>query len=201
MPIASQETPEHYYRWAIVEIFRRIIQTLLSSRVFSVPGINTLKVVILRIFFNIGRNTSILHGVYFESHHAITRTFAIGSNVSISEKVVIDYSGGVRIGNDVWISPGASIYTHDHIALSRKLKSKQNIRYSSLEIGEDAWIGARAIILPSVRRIGHGAIIGAGSVVTQDINDWEIVIGNPAKKIWERSEFSEESPPKPSGIN
>ena len=196
MPIASRDKPEHYYNWAFTEILRRTIQLLLSFRVFSIPGFNSLKVAILRIFFNIGRKTSILHGVYFESHHAISKPLLIGSNVAISENVIIDFTGGIVIGNEVWISPGAAIYTHDHIALSRKLKNEQNIRYSSLEIGEDAWIGTRAIILPSVRKIGQGAIIGAGSVVTQDINDWEIVIGNPAKKIWERSEFSRESPPK-----
>ncbi len=189
MPVASKDKPSNYTSWAMSEIVRRFVQIILSWRLFSIPGINSIKIAILRLFFKIGKKTSILNGVYFESHHAIKKPLLIGKNVAISEKVIIDYTGGIEIGDEVWISPEALIYTHDHIALSRDLKRKQNIRHSSLTIGEDAWIGARAIILPSVRKIGRGAIIGAGSVVTQDVGDWEIVIGNPAKKIWERSEF------------
>lgn len=48
-----------------------------------------------------------------------------------------------------------------------------------LEVGHDVWIGARAIILPKCRRIGLGAIIGAGTIVTHDVPDFSIVTGNP----------------------
>ena len=47
-------------------------------------------------------------------------------------------------------------------------------------IGNDVWIGARVIILPGVR-VGNGAIIGAGAVVTHDVPDYAIVGGNPAR--------------------
>lgn len=55
-----------------------------------------------------------------------------------------------------------------------------------LEIGNDVWIGANVIILPSVRKIGNGAIIGAGSVVTKDVEPYSVVAGNPAKFIKNR---------------
>jgi acetyltransferase-like isoleucine patch superfamily enzyme len=55
-----------------------------------------------------------------------------------------------------------------------------------VEIGDRAWIGARAIILPGVR-IGEGAVVGAGAVVTRDVGPFEIVAGNPARKIGERN--------------
>lgn len=55
-----------------------------------------------------------------------------------------------------------------------------------LHIAGDVWIGARAIILPGCKRIGHGAVIGAGSVVTKDVPDWAVVGGNPAKVIKNR---------------
>ncbi len=57
-------------------------------------------------------------------------------------------------------------------------------------IGNDVWIGASAIILPGIK-IGNGAIIGAGSVVTKDVEDFAIVAGNPAKVIGKR--FSDET--------
>ena len=55
-----------------------------------------------------------------------------------------------------------------------------------LEIGHDVRIGANAIILPGVSRIGNGAVIGAGSVVTKDVGPYEIVAGNPARTIRKR---------------
>lgn len=54
--------------------------------------------------------------------------------------------------------------------------------YEKISIGHDVWIGARAIIIDGVK-IGHGAIIGAGSVVTQDVPDYAITGGIPAKTI------------------
>lgn len=52
-----------------------------------------------------------------------------------------------------------------------------------LEICDDVWIGARAIIVPGCKRIGSHSIIGAGAVVTKDVPDYAIVGGNPAKII------------------
>ena len=52
-------------------------------------------------------------------------------------------------------------------------------------IGDDVWIGTRAIILPGVR-IGRGAIVAAGAVVTRDVNEFDIVGGNPARVIRSR---------------
>lgn len=55
-----------------------------------------------------------------------------------------------------------------------------------LVIGHDVWIGCNAIITPRCRRVGNGAIIGAGAVVTKDVPDFAIVAGSPAKRIRDR---------------
>lgn len=62
---------------------------------------------------------------------------------------------------------------------------------SCTEIGSDVWIGHSAIILAGCRKIGHGAIIGAGAIVTKDVPDYAIVAGNPARVIKYR--FSEDT--------
>jgi acetyltransferase-like isoleucine patch superfamily enzyme len=67
---------------------------------------------------------------------------------------------------------------------------KDMLSRQKLEIGNDVWIGEGVIILPSVKRIGNGAVIGAGSVLTKDVEPYTIVVGNPAKAIKHR--FSEE---------
>jgi acetyltransferase-like isoleucine patch superfamily enzyme len=53
-------------------------------------------------------------------------------------------------------------------------------KYNRVVIGNDVWVGAQAIIMPGVI-IGNGAVIGAGSIVTKDVQPYEIVVGNPAK--------------------
>ena len=55
-----------------------------------------------------------------------------------------------------------------------------------LTIGHDVWIGARVIILPGCRQIGDGAVVGAGAVVTRDVEPYRIVGGNPARVIQPR---------------
>jgi len=61
-----------------------------------------------------------------------------------------------------------------------------DVERTSLEIGADAWIGANVTILPGCTRIGVGAVIGAAAVVTGDVPDFAVVVGNPARVIRER---------------
>jgi virginiamycin A acetyltransferase len=61
--------------------------------------------------------------------------------------------------------------------------AEDTITSSLLEIGHDAWIGERAIITPGCSRVGVGAVIGAGAVVTKDVPDFGVVAGNPAKLL------------------
>lgn len=63
---------------------------------------------------------------------------------------------------------------------------KDTLMRPEIFIGNDVWIGASSIILPNVKKIGNGSVIGAGSVVTKDIGEFEIWVGNPAKKIGDR---------------
>jgi acetyltransferase-like isoleucine patch superfamily enzyme len=68
---------------------------------------------------------------------------------------------------------------------------EEMITRNELVVGNDVWIGHNALILPNVQRIGDGAVIGAGSIVTRDVPDFAVVAGNPAKVIKYR--FSNET--------
>ncbi len=177
------------------ELFRRFVQCLFSSFIFDGPGFSFLKISIYRCFFKIGRNSYISRASMLLSAHSTARSsLKIGENVGIEHYCDIDYSGGLEIRDNVWISRGVLIETHDHRIKSRDLKKNQPVEFTPLVIEEDAWIGAGAIILATVKRIGTGAVIGAGSVVTKDVEDWSIVAGNPARIINSRSENLTESP-------
>ena len=75
------------------------------------------------------------------------------------------------------------IFTSHNNALNIKWTTKQSFEeYSRTVIGNDVWIGARVIIMGGVK-IGNGAVIGAGSIVTKDVPDYAIVVGVPARTI------------------
>ena len=109
------------------------------------------------------------------------------STVKIAGLVTFDLTADVTLGDYVEVSMGAQIFTHKHDWKSSRgpRRDTQKVTAHPLEIGDDAFIGVNAIIL-GVTRIGKGAIIGAGSVITHDVPDFEIWAGNPARKIGQR---------------
>lgn len=66
------------------------------------------------------------------------------------------------------------------------VSAEADVPRTSCEIGNDVWIGADVVILPGCKRIGDGAVVGAGSIVTKDVADFTIVAGNPARLIRQR---------------
>lgn len=168
----------------IYEYFLRLIQHLLGVFIFDAPFMIRIKMFTLRLFFDFSMSSYISHGALLVSPHSRENaSFSIGDNSAIEHHCELDYSGGLVIGDNVWISEGVFIATHGHLIKTKELKKKQPIKYSKLSIGDDSWIGARSIILDSVNRIGTGAIIGAGTILTKDVEDWAIVVGNPGKVI------------------
>ena len=87
--------------------------------------------------------------------------------------------GGITIGNDVFIGPKVNLITINH----DPDPDNRSATYGRPIVIEDkVWIGINSTILPGVK-IGYGAIIGAGSVVTKDVEPMTIVAGNPARVI------------------
>lgn len=168
----------------IREYIFRLVQHLLSPFIFDTPGISALKMFCLRRFVKIGGNSCIAYGTILVSPHNFKKPrLEIGNNVAITHGCDIDYSGGLIIRDHVWISEGAIITTHSHKVADRMLKKDQQTEFSELLIEDDAWIGAGALVLSSVNRIGRGAVIGAGAVVTKNVDDYSVVAGNPARHL------------------
>jgi len=112
--------------------------------------------------------------------------YKIGSKVYIGEDLIIiddlyDVDISLTIGDRVAISPRVTLVLHTKPNWS-KIAEFVNSKKGKIAIGNDAWIGTGAVILPDVC-IGKGAVVGANSVVTRDVAPYTIVGGVPAKKI------------------
>jgi acetyltransferase-like isoleucine patch superfamily enzyme len=122
-------------------------------------------------------------------HFIGTSKFSISKNARIHESCDFDTTADITIKEHVIISEGVCFITHKHNCNNTRKPFWyiQDISKFDLVIERDVFIGMRAIII-CVGRIGEGAIIGAGSVLTKEVGDFEIWAGSPAVKIGVRNE-------------
>lgn len=107
----------------------------------------------------------------------------IGRNVTLNEWVYLSGFGGLRIGDNVRIGHRTSVITSDHVSDDLTVPiHEQGLTYAEVVIEDNVWIGCNATILKGVR-IGCGAIVAAGAVVTKDVPSCAIVAGVPARQI------------------
>lgn len=102
----------------------------------------------------------------------------IGANSWIDADVNLYCVAPITIGANAVVSEGAFVCTAEHDITSPRFELKT----AAIEIGDMAWIGAGAMILPG-RKIGEGAVVAARAVVTRDVEPWTVVAGNPARVI------------------
>jgi acetyltransferase-like isoleucine patch superfamily enzyme len=111
---------------------------------------------------------------------------SIGANTYIGPASVLFGAGGIDIADAVLISPGVVITSQQHSFDKRDEDMRnQPLRFATITIERDVWIGANATILPGVR-LGRGCVVGAGAVVTRDVPPMALVTGVPARVARER---------------
>ncbi len=110
-----------------------------------------------------------------------------GYNTQIGDYFYANYNlcildgNQVTIGNHVMMGPNVSLFTPKHPLDKEKRRNQIEIDLS-IKIGNDVWIGGNVVILAGVT-IGNNVVIGAGSVVTKDIPDNVVAVGNPCRVI------------------
>jgi acetyltransferase-like isoleucine patch superfamily enzyme len=152
----------------------------------------------------IGENVVIEHGALilkpervkigsnvYVGHYAILRGYdtndlVIGNDTWIGQFCYINSAGGVEIGCRVGVGPYVKMMSSEHAEEGRDVPVLFcDLEFARVKVEDDSDIGMGAIILPGVT-VGKGSIVGAGAVVTRDVEPYSIVAGVPARKIGER---------------
>lgn len=135
---------------------------------------------------NIGENSNIHPTVILRNPANII----IGNNCLINHNNIFQAGKKkalIKIGDYVQTGPNVMMFAYNHgYELNNIPMIKQPYFEDDIIIENDVWIGAGSIILSGVK-IGEGAVVGAGSVVTKDIPKYSIFVGNPAKFIKKRT--------------
>lgn len=115
-----------------------------------------------------------------------------GKNIEVGDNFFANYNctildvGKVLIGNNVQFAPNVSLYTAGHPIHPDSRNSGYEYGIG-ITIGDNVWLGGNVVVNPGVK-IGNNVVIGSGSVVTKDIPDNMIAVGNPCKVIREITE-------------
>ena len=121
------------------------------------------------------RSTTVLPPFYIDYGRPVT----IGRRCFIQQCCTFFGRGGIMIGDDVFIGPKVNLITINH---DPDPENRSATYGRPIVIEDRVWIGINSTILPGVR-LGYGCIVGAGSVVTHDVEPMTVVAGNPARVI------------------
>lgn len=131
-----------------------------------------------------------IEGAALDSHVVLLSTgprrgeprIVIRRGTYVNRFTMIDASERIEIGEGCMIGPYCYITDHDHGARRDAPVASQPLVSAPVKIGNDVWIGVRAVILKGVV-VGDGAVIGAGAVVTQNVEPYAKVVGVPARQV------------------
>ncbi|GIH05506.1 hypothetical protein Rhe02_35730 [Rhizocola hellebori] len=120
---------------------------------------------------------------YIAGHAYVTGQVRLGDHTTLNPYTVV--RGNVTIGDGVRIGAHASLLGFNHSADPALPIHRQPVVSKGIVVGDDVWIGSNAIILDGVT-VGAHSIIGAGAVVTKDVQPWSVMGGNPARLLRDR---------------
>ena len=110
-----------------------------------------------------------------------------GSHIKVGKNFFANYNctiidvAAVTIGDNCQMAPNVAIYTAGHPVYSTTRNSSYEYG-KAVTIGDNVWLGGNTVVCPGVH-IGSNVVIGAGSVVTRDIPDWCVAVGNPCRVL------------------
>ncbi len=133
----------------------------------------------------IGNASAVCMGCYWYFYRSRGRNpqpMVIGDHTVVNRRCTLDGRGGLRLGNNVSVSPEVMFITSQHV----KDDPQFGIEDKPIVVEDYAWIGSRATVLPGVK-IGRGAVVAAGALVARDVPAYAVVGGVPARVMGERA--------------
>lgn len=136
-----------------------------------------------RIGFDVDRHAAVLGNLDLPSGlPGFYGKLHIGAGVVVGTHVTFNLDAAVQLGRNVSIGPFVKIYTGTHQIGPGSNRRRPEVLARPVVIEDGSWVGLGAIVLPGVT-IGHGSIVAAGAVVSQDVPPNSYVEGNPAKVV------------------
>ncbi len=165
-------------------LIRPLFWLVRDTAIFNLPGLRRFRRRIISLYYNAPGLVMERYARLYAAHPNAQSYLKLGNPVEIGRNAYIDYSGGLTLGDHVYLSDGVKVFTHNHPVDGPHKNFEENpIEYLHLHIGPYVKVMNNAIILPKVQSIGEGAIIGAGAVVTEAVPPYAVVAGNPAKLL------------------
>lgn len=177
--VSTEQPTERVFISVIIPTFNRkasLRRTLESLNQQTYP-LDCFEVIIVDDGVRVGCRAAIHRNCRFYRPNCVS----IDAHTVINRDVLLDGHSGLTIGSNVSISEGCMLLTPEHAPNSPTFAN----RGAATRIGDRAFLGARAIILPGLT-IGDGAVVAAGAVVAKDAPSFAIVAGQPARQIGER---------------
>lgn len=134
----------------------------------------------------VGDNVEFFHGVYVQASDTTDILIEIGDDSHFAPYSVLYGPKGLKIGKGVCVSPHVVLATHGQGYRRVDMPMfQQPISGAPIVIEDDVWIGASAVLTAGVT-VGQGSIVGAGAVVTKDVEPFSVVGGVPARLLRKR---------------
>lgn len=165
----------------------RVLNYLTNHVVAHLPSFGLRRLWYTRVLgASIGPGTGIHLGCYlwFYSPSQVRREgLVIGRNSRVNRDCTLDVRGGLRIGDNVSISPEVMILTAQHPLDDPEFR----VATRPIVLEDHVFVGSRAIVMPGVT-LGRGSVVAAGAIVTRDVPPFAIVAGMPARVVGRRPE-------------
>ncbi len=164
----------------------------LSGAIFRLAGIRRFRQLALRLSRRLeggAMESATLRDILRKHHGVEVGAYSYGECL-----VPGSFPAGVSVGRYVSIARDVRVFLRNHpmerlsmhpyfYNANLKILDADSVVSGTLRIEHDAWVGERAIMTPGCSRIGLGAVVGAGAVVTSDVPDFAVVAGNPARLL------------------
>ena len=138
-----------------------------------------------------GHDVRIREGAWIQSTSRLDhpgKGLTIGDGTYIGPRCLLGAGGGITIGQRATFGAGVHLLAENHeFRDAGRPIQDQGVTRAGITIEDDVWIGNNVIVIDGVR-VGKGAVIGAGAIVTKDVPAYAIAVGNPARITGSRIE-------------